>query len=92
MIPLVYHYNSNTRFWSQISLCRLTGVNFGVDWGKWGEWWNKNKPTGLPAFSETTTIQWGTNPEWTNPQKQLETDKKLIENLKQTMKEPVPVK
>lgn len=31
LIHLVYHYNQNTRFWGQISLVRLTGVNFGSD-------------------------------------------------------------
>ena len=40
LIPLIYHYNENTRFWAQISLVRLTGQNFGDDWQKWAAWWN----------------------------------------------------
>jgi RNA polymerase sigma-70 factor (ECF subfamily) len=42
LIHLVYHGNSNTRWWAQISLVRLTGKNFGSDWKAWGKWWNES--------------------------------------------------
>ncbi|MFB3896272.1 MAG: HEAT repeat domain-containing protein [bacterium] len=91
LIPLLYHYNSNTRFWAQISLCRLTGVNYGVDWQQWAVWWNKNKPESMPVFAYVTPVVWTTKPEWadwTDPKKQIESDRELIEKLKEKMKKP----
>jgi RNA polymerase sigma-70 factor (ECF subfamily) len=41
LIHLVYHGNSNTRWWAQISLVRITGKNFGTDWKAWCAWWNE---------------------------------------------------
>src|SRR6185436_17868972 len=35
LIHLVYHGNTNTRWWAQISLVWLTGKNFGSDWEAW---------------------------------------------------------
>jgi hypothetical protein len=82
LIHLIYHYNQNTRFWAQISLVWLTGVNFGDDWQKWGEWWNsKAIVVNLPACS-FEKIEWTTNPEWADPQKQKENDIEFIEKLK----------
>jgi HEAT repeat protein len=49
MIHLLYHYNSNTREWAQISLVRVTGQNFGDDWRAWGDWWNSQG--GQPPFN-----------------------------------------
>jgi hypothetical protein len=95
LIPLVYHYNSNTRFWAQISLCRLTGVNYGVDWQQWAVWWNKNKPENLPSFTNITPVIWTTKPEWADwadPKKQIESDRNLIEKIKEGQKKSDIVK
>jgi hypothetical protein len=95
LIPLVYHYNSNTRFWAQISLCRLTGVNYGVDWQQWAVWWNKNKPESMPVFAYVNPVTWTTKPEWAewaDPKKQVESDRNLIDKLKESMKKSAPVK
>lgn len=54
LINLIYHYNKNTRLWAQISLVRLTGVNFGDDWSKWAQWWNREK--GDPLFSSEKVV------------------------------------
>ncbi len=45
LIPLVYHFNFNTRIDAQISLSRLTGQNFGYDAEAWGKWYNENRST-----------------------------------------------
>jgi hypothetical protein len=55
MIHLLYHYNSNTREWAQISLVRVTGQNFGDDWRAWGNWWNSQG--GQPPFNPEI-IRW----------------------------------
>lgn len=55
LIHLVYHGNSNTRWWAQISLVRITGKNFGSDWNVWGTWWNEQK--GEPPF-HPEIIRW----------------------------------
>lgn len=52
---LVYHGNTNTRWWAQISLVRLTGQNFGKDWNAWGKWWNEQN--GQPPF-KPEIIRW----------------------------------
>ncbi len=79
LIPLLYHYNQNTRFWAQISLVRLNGVNFASDWKKWGRWWNMRG--GDPPFL-AQKVQWTSNSNWSNEKNQRETDKRAIENLK----------
>jgi len=87
LIHLVYYPNQNTRFWSQISLVWLTGVNFGDDWKKWGEWWNaKAIVVNLPACS-FEKVEWTKNPEWADEQKQKENDIAFIEKLKGGQKE-----
>jgi hypothetical protein len=58
MIHLLYHYNSNTRWWAQISLVRLTGQNFGNDWKAWGNWWNSQNAA--PPFNPEI-IRWSKN-------------------------------
>jgi len=42
LIPLVDHYNKNTRLWAQASLARLTGEGFGDDKQAWATWWNES--------------------------------------------------
>ncbi len=79
LIHLIYHYNQNTRFWAQISLARITGVNFGYDWQKWGEWWNQQGKQ--PPFSPEK-ITWTTKyPEWADSQKQKESDRNFVERF-----------
>jgi hypothetical protein len=64
LIPLIYHYNSNTRWDAQISLVRLTGQNFGTNAEAWGKWYNENREKlasktnkELPIF-DFTPIDW----------------------------------
>jgi hypothetical protein len=60
LIPLVYHFNMNVRWQSQVSLVRLTGQNFGVDAAAWGEWYNANREKlgeNLPEFAPTP-VDW----------------------------------
>ena len=56
MIHLLYHDNSNVRWWSQITLVRLTGQNYSEDWKAWGQWWNSQH--GQPPFDPTTVRWW----------------------------------
>jgi len=82
LIPLIYHYNQNTRFWAQISLVRLTGVNFDSDWQAWGKWWNERGAE--PVFADEM-ISWTSKPglaEYADPEKQKERDLACIERLK----------
>jgi len=78
LIHLVYHYNQNTRFWAQISLVRLTGVNFGSDWRAWGEWWNDKR--GNPPFT-FGKVKWTSNAQCAEQDWQKEQDKAFIERL-----------
>src|SRR5438128_987782 len=41
IIPLIYHFNWNTRVWAQITLVQLSGVNFQYNWMAWVQWWNE---------------------------------------------------
>jgi len=75
LIHLIYHYNQSTRFWAQISAVRLTGVNFGADWQRWGRWWNENR--GKPPFS-SDKIAWTSRAEWADEQMQRQTDKAFL--------------
>lgn len=82
LIPLIYHYNQDTRFWAQISLVRLTKVNFGADWQAWGRWWNERK--GVPAFDGLRVV-WTRRPDlaaYADEQKQREIDRRTVEQLK----------
>ncbi|NIA16745.1 MAG: hypothetical protein GWO86_00175, partial [Planctomycetes bacterium] len=79
LIPLLYHYNQNTRLWAQISLVRLTGQNFGSDWNNWGKWWNDSGKR--PKFTPRK-IRWTTNSDWADADKQQQADNKFIEKLK----------
>jgi hypothetical protein len=81
LIPLDYFPNQNSRFWAQISLVRLTGVNFGTDWQAWGNWWNGQG--GKPPFA-MEVVQWTSNKEWADPNVQREADAAFIERLKDT--------
>ena len=78
LIHLVYHYNQNTRFWAQISLVRLTGVNFGADWRAWGQWRNSKK--GNPRFS-SEKIAWTSKADWADEKYLEEKDRAFIERL-----------
>jgi RNA polymerase sigma-70 factor (ECF subfamily) len=83
LIHLVYHGNMNTRWSAQISLVRLTGVNFGKDWQGWGKWWNDQsaQPPFNPAF-----IAWYKDSAWSDPEKLAatlaESDQKFFADLK----------
>jgi tRNA A-37 threonylcarbamoyl transferase component Bud32 len=81
LIPLLYHYNVNTRWWAQISLVGLTGQNFGKDWRAWGKWWNSQN--GQPPFNPEI-IRWSkTQAEPDQLAESLEeSDRRFLENLK----------
>jgi len=58
LIPLVDHYNENTRMWARASLVRLTGQSFGADKQAWTNWWKttgKNPPID-PAAAEPSSL------------------------------------
>ncbi|MCL2303725.1 MAG: M48 family metalloprotease, partial [Planctomycetaceae bacterium] len=85
LIPLVYHFNMNTRWDAQVSLVRLTGENFGVDAKAWGEWYNANRAKlgkNLPPF-DSTPVDWtcgsddGELKKWADPKFQKEMDEKF---------------
>ncbi len=59
LIHLTYHTNLNTHLWAQISLVRMSGLNFGADYMKWGAWWNGRG--GRPAF-KPEKIRWWDDP------------------------------
>lgn len=80
LIPLLYHYDQSTRFWTQITLARLTGVNFGDDWRKWGAWWTIQGKT--PRFS-AEQVTWTTRADWSDPNQMRANDEKLVEQLQQ---------
>ncbi len=84
LIPLLYHYNLNTRWNAQISLVQLTGENFGRDAEAWGDWYNANRQrlgANLPAF-DPTPVDWscGSTDQqlkaWCDPKTQIEDDEK----------------
>jgi len=83
LIPLVYHFNMNTRWDAQVSLVRLTGQNFGADAKAWGEWYMANREKlgeDLLAF-DATPVDWifgSSDPElkrWSDPKVQEEYDR-----------------
>jgi hypothetical protein len=84
LIHLVYHGNSNTRWWAQISLVRLTGVNYGNDWKAWGTWWTS--AGGQPPF-DPEFVRWYKDPNFSDPEKIMETlnenDRKFLESIRQ---------
>ncbi|MDR2754131.1 MAG: HEAT repeat domain-containing protein [Planctomycetaceae bacterium] len=60
LIPLLYHFNFNTRWDAQIALVRLTGENFGRDSEAWGKWYNENREKlgkNLPEF-DPKPVDW----------------------------------
>lgn len=79
LIHLIYHYHQNTRFWAQISLVRLTGVNFGYDWQRWGQWWNERN--GTPPFLPAS-LAWSTEGDASNVANLQEEDRQFIESLR----------
>jgi hypothetical protein len=81
MIHLVYHGKSNTRWWAQISLVRLTGQNFGKDWSAWGKWWNDQKSQ--PPYDSEVIRWWSGQAEPDKLAASLdERDQKFLEGLK----------
>jgi hypothetical protein len=82
LVHLTYHYNSNTRWWAQISLVRLTGQNFGRDVAAWRRWWKGQG--GKPPISDET-VAWATSAEmapYADPGKQEESDRQFVERAK----------
>ena len=78
---LVYHGNSNTRWWAQISLVRITGKNFGTDWHAWGRWWNEQKES--PAFQPDIVRWWSGQAEPDKLAESLaESDRKFLEGIR----------
>ncbi len=83
LIHLVYHGNVNTRWWAQISLVQLTGMNFSNDWKAWGKWWvdQGGKPEFNPEF-----VVWYKDPEYSDANRITETlkanDEKFFADLK----------
>ena len=84
LIPLVYHFNMNTRWEAQISLVQLTGQNFGTDTQAWGEWYMENRDKlgeNLPMF-DAAPVDWtfGSNHSelrrWSDPKVQEESDRR----------------
>ncbi len=81
LIHLVYHGNVNTRWWAQITLVRLTGVNHGSDWQAWGRWWNERR--GQPPFQPEIVRWWAGQAESDQLAASLaESDKKFLEGLR----------
>lgn len=79
LIPLVYYPNSNTHFMAQISLVRLTGQNFGMDWQAWGKWWQAQG--GQPAFSGEKITWVKSDPACNDLERIKENDRKFIEQI-----------
>jgi hypothetical protein len=80
LIHLTYHGNSNTRWWAQISLVRLTGQNFGGDWQAWGKWWNGQNAQ--PPFTPEVIRWWSGQPESEKLAETLaESDRKFREQI-----------
>jgi hypothetical protein len=86
LIPLLYHFNFNTRWEAQVSLVRLTGQNFGSDVQAWGEWYMANRDKlgkDLPAF-DSSPVDWScgsTNQEiqrYCDPKVQEESDNQFF--------------
>jgi hypothetical protein len=88
LIPLLYHYNFNTRWDAQIALVRLTGENFGRDAEAWGKWYNENREklgNNFPTF-DPKPVDWifGNDNEelkfYSDPKNQAETDANSLGN------------
>jgi hypothetical protein len=75
LIHLTYHYNQNTRLWAQISLVRLTGVNFGREIKSWKRWWD-GQDVKTPFLNHM--VQWTTNSELSDPSYQEKRDSIFI--------------
>lgn len=82
LIHLVYHGNTNTRWWAQISLVRLTGQNFASDWQAWGKWWNQQGEK--TPFNPEIIRWWNGQPEADKLADTLgQSDGKFLEKLRQ---------
>lgn len=79
LIPLVYHYNMNTRIWAQIALVQLTGQNFGYASNEWCEWWNgQNREPKCPAEKVHWILPPDADPQWNDPEFQIAKDKEQL--------------
>jgi len=96
LIPLLYHYNFNTRWNAQIALVQLTGQNFGRDAEAWGKWYNANRQhlgANLPAF-DPTPVDWSCGSadqklkSWCDPKVQIEADEKMLGRSSTTAQSP----
>lgn len=80
LIHLVYHGNSNTRWWAQISLVRLTRQNFGSDWAAWADWWKSSG--GQPPYNPEVVRWWSGQAEAGKLAESLaEADRKFLDSL-----------
>jgi hypothetical protein len=80
-IHLTYHGNSNTRWWAQITLVRITGQNFASDWKSWGTWWNDQGSQ--PAFDPQIIRWWSGQAEPDQLAKSLaDNDQKFLEGIR----------
>jgi len=78
---LVYHGNTNTRWWAQISLVRLTGQNFAGDWKAWGDWWNQQG--GQPVYNPEIVRWWSGQAETEKLKESLEPkDRDFLNSIK----------
>ncbi|MBL9137957.1 MAG: Ig-like domain-containing protein [Verrucomicrobiales bacterium] len=81
LVHLTYHGNSNTRWWAQITLVRITGQNFGSDWQSWGKWWNDQGSK--PAFEPQIIRWWSGQAEPDQLANSLaESDRKFLESIR----------
>ncbi|MFV1963943.1 MAG: M56 family metallopeptidase [Pirellulaceae bacterium] len=79
LVHLTYHYNSNTRFWAQISLVRLTEQNFGRDVAAWRKWW---KESGKQPVISDEVVVWTTRKEWSDPETRAQLDQEWLARWK----------
>ncbi len=81
LIHLLYHGNINTRWWAQIALVQITGVNHGGDWNAWGAWWNERG--GQPPWKPEIIRWWSGQPADDELAESLAaSDREFFENLK----------
>ena len=60
LIDVLSDKDENIAYFASQNLARLTGQNFGIQQGKWTQWWeeNRDKPLPPPAGATTTTSWW----------------------------------
>lgn len=81
LIHLVYHGNTNTRWWAQLALVQITGQNFSSDWNAWAKWWTDSK--GVPAYNPKIIRWWNGQAAPDKLAASLaESDQKFLEDIK----------